>query len=146
VNHVLGRDLQPLGRRFGFADGELTAAGAPPADPPPTEIAAAPPTLSSRLLRPGGRLTAATVATRADWGDRLSAATVACWARAGQRALPVASRAFADGVARCTWTVPRWARGRAVAGAITVRDSGGATADAKFTARVGRVGQRAGRY
>jgi hypothetical protein len=80
------------------------------------------------------------VATRADWGERLAAATVACRARAGARALPVVSRAFANGVARCTWGVPRWARGRAVAGTITVRDPGGAVADAKIAARVRRVG------
>ena len=140
VNHVLGRDLRPLANRYGFVDAELTASGAPPADPAPAAITAARPTLSSTRPRPGGRLTATTVATRADWGERLSAATVSCGARAGRRALPVASRTFAGGVARCTWKVPRWARGRAVVGTITVRDAGGATADAKFTARVRRVG------
>ena len=139
VNHVLGRDLLPLARRFGFVDAELTASGSPPADPPPTAIAATRPRLSAKLLRPGGRLTATTVATRADWGERLSTATVSCSARAGQRALPVASRAFAGGVARCSWTIPRWARGRAVAGAVTVRDAGGATARVVFTARVRRL-------
>jgi hypothetical protein len=140
VNHVLGRDLQPLARRFGFGEAELAAAGAPPGDPPPTDLVLTRPTLSTPLPRPGGRLTAATVATRADWGERLAAATIGCRARAGARALPVVSRAFANGVARCTWGVPRWARGRAVAGTITVRDPGGAVADAKLAARVRRVG------
>jgi hypothetical protein len=140
VNHVLGRNLLPLASRFGFGEAELAATGAPPADPPPTDIVLARPTLSTPLPRPGGRLSASTVATRADWGERLAAATVACRARAGARALPVVSRAFANGVARCTWGVPRWARGRAVAGTITVRDPGGAVADAKIAARVRRVG------
>jgi hypothetical protein len=139
VNHVLGRDLRPLAHRWGFVDAELTAAGDPPADPPPTAIAATRPRLSSPLPRVGTRLTATTVATRADWGAPLSAATVTCRANAGRRALPVASRGFSNGTARCTWTVPRWARGAAVSGTITVRDAGGATAEAKFTARVRRL-------
>jgi hypothetical protein len=140
VNHVLGRDLRPLAHRWGFADAELTAEGAPPADPPPTQIAATRPKLSSALPRVGGRLTATAVATRADWGAPLTGAPVSCRARAGRRALPVASRAFANGTARCAWTIPRWARGAAGAGALTVRDPGGATIDATFTARVRRSG------
>jgi hypothetical protein len=138
VNHVLGRDLRPLAQRWGFSEAELTATGTAPADPPPTAIAAARPRLSPTLPRIGGRLTATSVATRLDWGARLSAATVSCRALSGRRALHVASRAFADGVARCTWTVPRWARGARVAGTITVRDAGGASAVASFTARVRR--------
>jgi hypothetical protein len=139
VNHVLGRDLRPLMHRYGFVDAELTAPGAPPPDPPPTAIAAGRPTLSSTRPRPAGRLTARTLVTRKDWGERLSAATVSCRARVGPRTLPVSSRAFVAGVARCTWTVPRWARGGTVTGTITVRDVGGATAHATFTARVRRV-------
>lgn len=139
VNHVLGRDLRPLAIRSGFVDADLAAVGAPPADPPPTAIAAGRAKLSATRPRPGGQLIATTVATRADWEERLSAATVTCRARVTRRTLPVASGSFADGVARCTWTVPRWARGAAVAGTITVRDPGGATASAGFTARIRRV-------
>lgn len=138
VNHVLGRDLRPLAQRWGFTEPELTAAGNAPADPAPTAIVAGRPTISPIRPRVGGRLTATTVATRADWGERLSAATVSCGARAARRALPVASRAFAGGVARCTWTIPRRARGAAVAGTIVVRDAGGATATVRFAARVRR--------
>ena len=138
VNHVLGRDLRPLGQRLGFTEAELAAAGPVPADPPPAAIAVTRPQLSPAQPRVGGRLTAPAVATRLDWGERLSAATVQCRATAGRRVLPVASRSFERGVARCTWTLPRWARGAAVAGTITVRDAGGATALARFTSRVRR--------
>ena len=141
VNHVLGRDLRPLARRAGFDDVELAAQGDAPPDPPPTAIAATRPVLSPSRPRPGGRLAASTVVTRADWGagTRLTAATVSCTARAKRRALPVASRAFVGGVARCTWKVPRWARGAAVSGAITVADPGGATTRVGFAARVRRA-------
>lgn len=139
VNHVLGRDLRPLARRWGFDDGDLAAQGDAPPDPPPAAIAATRPALSPSRPRPGGRLTASTVATRADWGARLDSAAVVCTARAKGRALAAVSRAFVGGVARCTWKVPRWARGAVVSGTITVVDRGGATTRVGFSARVRRA-------
>ena len=139
VNHVLGRDLRPLARRRGFDDGEHAAQGDAPPHPPPAAIAATRPALSPSRPRPGGRLTASTVATRADWGARLDSAAVVCTARATGRALAAVSRAFVGGVARCTWKVPRWARGAVVSGTITVVDRGGATTRVGFSARVRRA-------
>ena len=139
VAYVLGRDLRPLARRWGFDDRDLVVEGEAPPDPAPSAITATRPALAPSRPRPGGRLAASTVVTRADWGARLGAAALSCTARARGRVLPLASRTFVGGVARCTWTVPRWAAAATVAGTITAADPSGAKTRAVFSVRVLRA-------
>jgi hypothetical protein len=70
-----------------------------------------------------------------DPGATVTRASVSCSARVGTTRLP-ARGAFRDEVARCTMAVPRSAKGKRLAGALTVR-SAGATLRKRFSFRVG---------
>jgi hypothetical protein len=90
VNPVLGLDFRPIARRYGFTDADLTAAGAPPLDPPPPSLVLSKPKPSG-MPRARRQFRLSVDITRSDTGDPPSRAAVACPARAGATALRASS-------------------------------------------------------
>jgi hypothetical protein len=74
INPVLGLDFSPIAKRYGFAEADLAALGAPPPDPPPPALALSRvrPTAAPQAGRP---FRAAVGVARSDTGDPPALAT-----------------------------------------------------------------------
>jgi hypothetical protein len=81
-------------------------------------------TTSPKPARAGKSFSAAFAVTRNDTGGPVPQGTVACTARVAGAALPVKARRLANGVAACSWVLPRNARGKTVRGAVTLTVEG----------------------
>jgi hypothetical protein len=94
-------------------------------------------TTSPKPARAGGPFSAALAVTRNDTGGPVSSGTVVCTARVGSVSVPARSRRVANGVAACTWTLPRNAGGKVIRGTITVTVEG-TRVTRSFSARIAR--------
>ena len=79
---------------------------------------------SAARPRAGRRFTVSVRVVRTDTGSALASGRVSCTARAGGRSVRLMSRGLRRGWARCTWSVPRRARGQTLRGSIRVRAFG----------------------
>jgi hypothetical protein len=135
VNPVLGEDLRPIAKRYGFTDSDLAAAGAPPPDPPPPALVLTAPRPTPSRPSAARQLATSLSVARSDTGDAVGAATVRCSARAGKLALRVVVRRFERGRATCAWHVPRTTRGRTLRATTTVVYLG-VSGSKTYTARI----------
>jgi hypothetical protein len=92
-------------------------------------------TTSPRPARAGGPFSAALALTRNDTGGPVATGAIACTARVGGASLPVRARRLANGVAACTWTLPRNGAGKVVRGTVTVTVEG-TRVTRSFSARI----------
>jgi hypothetical protein len=92
-------------------------------------------TTSPRPARAGKAFSAALAATRNDTGGPVPQGTVACTARIDGKTVPVKARRVTNGVAACSWTLPKTAAGRTIRGTITLSVEG-ARVTRSFSARV----------
>jgi uncharacterized protein YkwD len=75
----------------------------------------------ARVTRAGSTLTVRVPFVEVNSGRPVAGGTVACRAAAGSRTLPVLTRGFAGGVARCAWRVPAGLAGRELVGVVKLR-------------------------
>ena len=73
-----------------------------------------------KAVRHGGRLTAI-LSVRDDTNAPIAQGTATCRAATGGRALRLVGQEFTESRARCTWRVPRSAKGKFVKGIVTLR-------------------------
>lgn len=117
---------------FGVAFWSITSLGGADLDAAPDAgtwsyqvklaLGAVRPALGVRQNGVGGSRLSAGLALRVGRSDQLLASgTIVCSAAVGRRQLRVLRREFVGRRAVCVWDVPRWARGKAVRGAIGVR-------------------------
>jgi hypothetical protein len=92
-------------------------------------------TTSPRPARAGGPFSAALAVTRNDTGGPITAGSVTCTARIGGAVLRVRGRRVTNGIAACSWTLPRTAAGQVVRGTIAVTVDG-TRVTRTFSARV----------
>jgi hypothetical protein len=76
-------------------------------------------TTSPKPARAGKAFSAAMAVTRNDTGSLVTAGTVTCTARIGSTTLQAKARRVANGIAACSWTLPKTAKGTTVRGTIT---------------------------
>jgi hypothetical protein len=92
-------------------------------------------TTTPKTVKAGGTLTATAGVTENDTNGPLQNGFASCSAKAAGKALVVASSSVVNGVATCTWKVPKTAKGKTVAATLTVVDNG-AKASRSFSAKV----------
>jgi len=92
-------------------------------------------TTSPQPARAGKAFSAALAVTRNDTAGLVLEGTVTCSAKVGGVTIPVKARRLANGVAACSWTLPKTAKGKAIRGTITLTVDG-ATVTRPFSARI----------
>jgi hypothetical protein len=81
-------------------------------------------TTSPRPARAGKAFSAALAVTRNDTSGLVLEGTVACRAKIGSVTVPVKARRLANGVAACSWTLPKNAKGKMIRGTVTLTVDG----------------------
>jgi hypothetical protein len=96
------------------------------------------PKVAAVVMRPRPPLAGKSLAVRvrvvAD-SKPIATATVTCTARLARKAARPSATSFRNSTAACTWPLPKAAKGKTIAGRITVKTKGGAVSRA-FTARI----------
>jgi hypothetical protein len=72
----------------------------------------------------GGVFSESLAATENDTGGPVSKGTVACSATIAGKHLVTLAKLFANGVASCSWKIPKTAKGKAFKGTVTLTDAG----------------------
>jgi hypothetical protein len=91
--------------------------------------------VSPKAPRAGKRFAAAIQVGRDDINEILDSGKVTCRLRVGTKTVRAASARFADGVAVCSWNLPKTAKGQTIRGTIAVTFAG-VTVTRAFSARV----------
>lgn len=81
-------------------------------------------TTSPRPARAGKAFSAALAVTRNDTAGPVLEGTVTCTAKLGGAAVPVRARRISNGVAACSWSLPKTAKGKTIRGTITLTVDG----------------------
>ena len=72
----------------------------------------------------GGMFSESLAANENDTGGPAARGTVTCKATVGGKPLAVATKTFANGVATCSWKIPKTAKGKAFKGTVSLTDAG----------------------
>lgn len=92
-------------------------------------------TTSPKQAQAGKAFSVGLAATQSDTGGFVQKGQIACSARIGGVLVPVKARRLVNGVAACSWSLPRTARGKTVRGTISLTVQG-VQVKRSFSARI----------
>lgn len=92
-------------------------------------------TTGPKPAKAGKRFTASLAASESDTNGPVQAGTVACSATVGGKHLSAAAHRVANGVATCSWSLPRTAKGKTLRGTVSLTVKG-TTVVRPFSAKV----------
>jgi hypothetical protein len=81
-------------------------------------------TTTPKPVKAGKPFAVGLAANESDTGEAVQQGTITCTARIAGKGLPVKSKRLVNGIAACVWNVPKTAKGKRIAGSVTLTAQG----------------------